>query len=138
MICDTSGLIAALWGDQPESERCARILSTASLAVVPPLVLAELDRIVTTHASPVAAAAVSRHLAASGFELPSLTWSDVEAALDVCATYIDLSIGLTDASLVVLARRYGTDEILTLDKSRFRAMRGLDGRHFRLLPFDID
>jgi predicted nucleic acid-binding protein len=77
-------------------------------------------------------------LAEPEYEIASFTTVDLTAAIDVMRTYEDLSIGLTDASMVILAKRYKTNEILTLDQRHFRAMRGLDGRHFRLLPFDID
>lgn len=50
--------------------------------------------------------------------------------------YRSLSIGLADASLVVLADRYGTNRLLTLDERRFRAVRPLGGGAFRLLPTD--
>jgi predicted nucleic acid-binding protein len=46
----------------------------------------------------------------------------------------DLGVGLAPASIVVLAGRYGTDRVLTLDERRFRALRTPDGRPFVLLP----
>jgi len=138
MICDTSALLAALWSDQPESEQCTRILKDAPLAVLSPFVLAEFDFLVANATSTQKASKAVRHLTESGFELAEFGWSDVRSALEVCETYSDLGLGLTDASLVVLAKRYKTNEILTLDQTRFRAIRGLDGRHLQLLPFDTD
>lgn len=55
---------------------------------------------------------------------------------DVVARYADLRIGLTDASIVVLAQRHGTRDVLTLDERHFRSLRTLDRRRFRLLPGD--
>ena len=46
------------------------------------------------------------------------------------------NIGLADASIVVLANRYDTDRVLTLDERHFRALRTLDGKPFTLLPAD--
>jgi len=46
----------------------------------------------------------------------------------------DLSIGVTDASLVVLAHERRTRTILTLDHRHFHALRPLDGGRFRVLP----
>jgi len=46
-------------------------------------------------------------------------------------------VGLADASNVVLATRYGTRDILTLDGRHFRAIYGPKGRPFRLLPADL-
>lgn len=48
----------------------------------------------------------------------------------------DLGIGLADASLVVLANRYGVRDLLSLDERHFRTIRGPGGRPFRLLPAD--
>jgi hypothetical protein len=50
--------------------------------------------------------------------------------------YARLDAALADASLVVLADRHGTRDILTLDRRHFRALTGLDGQPFRLLPAD--
>ena len=46
----------------------------------------------------------------------------------------DLGIGLADASIVMIARRHRTREILTLDERHFRAVTGPGERPFRLLP----
>lgn len=106
--------------------------------IVAPLVLCELDYLVTKrHGNNIAARVLAR-LAEPEYEIATFDSTDLLAALEVMRTYEDLSIGLTDASLVILAKRYKTNEILTLDQRHFRAMRGLDGRHFRLLPFDMD
>jgi hypothetical protein len=43
---------------------------------------------------------------------------------------------LADASIVVLATRYGARDLLTLDERHFRGPRGPAGRPFRLLPAD--
>lgn len=52
------------------------------------------------------------------------------------AKYAALEIGLADASIVVLAGRYGVRDLLTLDERHFRAMRGPGSRPFRILPAD--
>jgi predicted nucleic acid-binding protein len=106
--------------------------------IVPPLVLCELDYLVTRrHGNNVADRLLAR-LAEPEYEIACFTAADLLAAIDVMRTYKDLEIGLTDASLVILARRYKTNEILTLDQRHFRVMRGLDGRHFKLFPYDAD
>jgi predicted nucleic acid-binding protein len=48
--------------------------------------------------------------------------------------YTELKIGLTDASLVVLAERYGTNRIGTYDRRYFRAVKPISGGWFDLLP----
>jgi len=48
--------------------------------------------------------------------------------------YRDQGVGLTDASIVVLADRHRTRSLLTLDHRHFGVLRPLDGGRFRLLP----
>ena len=62
---------------------------------------------------------------------------DVAAAASVVADYADLGIGLADASLVVLAGRFETNRILTLDERHFRALRTPAGEPFTVLPADM-
>jgi predicted nucleic acid-binding protein len=60
----------------------------------------------------------------------------VAQARSVIAKYHDLKIGLADASIVVLAARYMTTRVLTLDLRHFRAMEPLQGGSFTILPTD--
>ncbi len=60
---------------------------------------------------------------------------DLDQAITVVEQYTDLNIGITDASIVVLAARYHTTRILTLDHKHFQAIMPLaSGDHFTLLP----
>jgi len=52
--------------------------------------------------------------------------------------YRDLRIGLTDASIAVLAERYGTNRVLTLDERHFRALKLAGGKPFVVLPEDAE
>jgi len=44
--------------------------------------------------------------------------------------------GVADALFVVLAERYGTLDVLTLDERHFRVVGGPADRPFRILPAD--
>jgi uncharacterized protein len=61
---------------------------------------------------------------------------DIEAAERLIGRYRDLEIGLADASVVVLAARYGVRDLLTPDERHSRAVRGSRGSAFRPLPAD--
>ena len=50
------------------------------------------------------------------------------------ASYRDQEIGVADASIVVLAERYRTRAIASLDRRHFDVLRPLDGRYFEVLP----
>lgn len=138
MICDTSGLIAALASDQPFNEECVDAMKRADQLLISPLVLAELDYIIKDRIGTRAAIESLREFSSSDYDVVAFGRDDLALAADVMETYEDMRLGLTDASLVVLAKRYQTDEILTLDQRHFRAVRSLTGRHFRLLPYDAD
>ncbi len=138
MICDTSGLLSALVAGQPHHELSLAAINSAHALVIPPLTLCEIDYLATTRHGGGTSTRILTELAEPEYEIASFTTADLTAAIDVMRTYEDLNIGLTDASLVVLAKRYKTNEILTLDQRNFRTVRSLTGRHFRLLPFDMD
>ena len=59
---------------------------------------------------------------------------DVQAARKVIARYRDQAFGLADASIVVLARRYSTRRVATLDRRHFTVLRPLSGGRFSILP----
>jgi hypothetical protein len=70
------------------------------------------------------------------YRLETFDAGDIESAERLIGRYRELEIGLADASLVVLANRYGVRDLLTLDERHFRTLRGPGGRPFRLLPAD--
>jgi predicted nucleic acid-binding protein len=58
----------------------------------------------------------------------------LDAARQVMERYDSLSIGLADASNVVLANGQDTLDVLTLDERHFRVLSDPVDRPFRLLP----
>ena len=73
-------------------------------------------------------------LAGGAYELAQLTPDELVECGAVIARYRDQAIGVTDASIAVLARRFGTRTLLTLDRRHFDVIRPLDGGRFKLLP----
>ncbi len=70
------------------------------------------------------------------YQLEPFDAGDVAAARRVMDRFRDLSIGLVDASIVVLATRFRTHDVLTLDERHFRVLTDARGQPFRLLPAD--
>ncbi len=137
ILLDTSGILAAL--DKSERLHLSTrdvLLAEAQPAVMSPLVLAEADYLLTRNLGRSFALDLAAEVAVGAYELAPLDREDVGDAVRVLQHYLDLDIGLTDASIVVLAERYGCNRILTLDERHFRALRTLDGRPFKLLPAD--
>ena len=92
--------------------------------------MAEVDHLVATRVGPSAAVAVLRELAGGAYVLPALDDGDLVVAADVMERYGDQAIGVADASLVVLADRYATRRLLTLDRRHFEVVRAVDGAPF--------
>ena len=131
-------MLAALDRDSrvhiPAAEALSQELEDAILS---PFVLAELDYLIRSRIGSLRVRnAFLEDVATGEYTLASFTNEDVNLANGVLAKYHDLGIGLTDASLVVLAERYDCRRILTLDERHFRALRSLGGRPFELLPTD--
>lgn len=78
--------------------------------------------------------AVLRELSGGAYELATISTDDLVTATEVVERYRDLGIGITDASIVVLADRYRTNTILTLDRIHFSVLRPLSGGRFTLVP----
>lgn len=137
ILLDTSGLLAALDASEEHHEAAATALRQAGdPRVLSPFVLAELDYLLTRHVSARVARSLLAEVARGAYELAPFDADDVSRATEVLHRYADLGLGLADASIVVLAGRYRTLDVLTLDERHFRAVTGPRNRPFRLLPAD--
>lgn len=137
IVCDTGGLLAAMDADDGAHDRCRTVLADhLGPLVLSPLVVAELDHLVRRRLGREAAQAFAQEVAAGAYALAALDATDIATCARLDRQYADLDLGLTDASLVVLAARVGTATLLTLDERHFRAVRPLQGGAFRLLPAD--
>ena len=98
--------------------------------------LAELDYLVGRRVGRPAQLALLGEVARGAYQLELFSESDIREARAVMERYADLDLGLADASVVVLADRYGTQDLLCTDQKRFRVVRGRSDAPFRLLPYD--
>jgi uncharacterized protein len=135
IIADTSALLALFnSGDQSHAPVSTFVAKTQDSLVVSPFVIAELDYLVGTRLGVPAELAVLRELASGAYDLPVIAADDLLSCAEIVDRYNDQKIGVTDASLVVLAKRFQTKSILTLDHRHFNVLRPLDGGRFKLLP----
>ena len=135
IIADTSGLLALFNRREPRHADVVQAIGThPGHLVVSPYVVAELDYLAATRLGVTAGLAILRELGSGAYEHPGLANEDLLACADLIEKYRDQEIGATDASLVVLARRYRTKTVLTLDRRHFGVIRPLDGGRFKLLP----
>ena len=137
ILLDTSALFAAFDPAQPEHEQVvAAIRGTRPPRLLSPFVLAELDYFISEVAGVDAELAMLREVERGAYRLEEFSPRDITAARQVIARFRDLRIGLADASIVVLSRRHGVNDVLTLDERHFRVLRGARDRPFRVLPAD--
>ena len=99
-----------------------------------PYVVAELDYLLATRRGVHAELAAPNELSGGAWEPASMEVADLREACAVIDRYRDQDIGVAGASLVILAHRYRTDRLLTLDRRHFRVIRSPAGRPFTILP----
>lgn len=134
-IADTSGLLALFNRTEPQHDSVRRFVEELNEPlVVSPYVVAELDHLVATRVGVDAELAVLEELAGGGYDLAIMDAGDISRAAALISRYGDQAIGIADASIVVLADRFGTREILTLDHRHFEVQRPLSGGRFKLVP----
>lgn len=140
IVVDTSAILALFDEAYAEHAGIARIVtSEPGLLAVSPMVVAEADYMLFTRLGAAAARRFAADVTDEAYELAGWSASDHAAALDVSSQFGDGKdyIGMADASNVVIADRYRTTRILSLDQRHFRQLRPLRGSdHFTLLPYD--
>lgn len=136
ILLDTSGVLAALDSTQTHHHAAAECLRAATPPfLLSPFVLAELDYLVATRAGYAARRALLEEVERNAFLLEPMNTTDVGRAHAIIKRHHDLGISLADASIVVLAERHRTGDVLTLDERHFRSLTA-NRRPLRLLPAD--
>jgi uncharacterized protein len=139
LIIDAAPLVALGDSRDPLHARVGDVLRAEhGELVVPAPVSAEVDYIIRHRGTAQAARAFLRDVAAGRFLVEGLTPDEHAMAARLDEQYADLDLGLADASVVVLAKRFRTTRLLSFDDRDFRAVTPLSGGHFTLLPRDED
>jgi uncharacterized protein len=135
IVLDTSVVVAFMNRRDDDHERVvAWMETTGEDLVTTPLIVAEIDHLVSRGGGEDAAAAFYEDLIGGAYLVewwPEAVRETVESARK------NPGIGLANASLIALAVRLGTARIATLDERHFRVVRPLTGEAaFTLLPTD--
>jgi uncharacterized protein len=135
IVADTSGLLALFNRAEPEHAEVRDLVSRLDEPmVVSPYVVAEIDYLVTTRVGVQAELEILAELSSGAYVLPAIGPEDVARMVDLLGKYRDHEVGVADASIVLLAARFGTRSLLTLDHRHFGMLRPIQGGRFRLLP----
>ncbi|MFD3730337.1 PIN domain-containing protein [Streptomyces sp. NPDC058632] len=144
LIGDTNALYRLFTPKDPRHSAHREALARTGHLVVSPMVLSELDCLLTArigaHAAMNALDFIAAQAEARRFEIPDTT-PHLRSAMAVMRGYADADggagVGLVDAMNVALAAAFRTTDLFTTD-SHFRMMRPLTGEPaFRLLPDDL-
>lgn len=98
--------------------------------------LAELHYLIAKQADVETELQLLHEVASGAYALAPFLASDLHEASSLIEQYSDLGIGLADASIVVIARRHRTCDVLTLDERHSRVLIGPSELPFRILPAD--
>ena len=135
MIVDTSAILAFFDRDEPDHEAMAAVLSQClEPLVVSPYVIAEVDYLIGSRLGVPAEIAALRELSGGAWDLAACDSTDLARTVPIIERYADHAIGVADASNVVLADRYRTTTIATLDRRHFSTLRPLSGGYFAIVP----
>lgn len=135
ILADTSGLLCLFNVREPQHAAVRDIVAQdVEPLVLSPYVVAELHYLISSRLGHGAELAVLSELATPAYTHACLDREDLRACADVIARHSDASLGVTDASLLVLADRLGIDRVLTLDRRHFSTARTPNGRGLTLLP----
>ncbi len=138
LIVDASALYAQADSSEPQHEAVSRALrSERDTLVTSQVVVAEADYLILRRLGVDVEGQFLEDLAAGTYVADTLSLPDLAVARDIVARYRDLHLGLADASLVVLANRWATRRILTLDERAFRAVKPIQGGSFTV-PADTE
>ncbi|HXT35559.1 MAG TPA: PIN domain-containing protein [Chloroflexota bacterium] len=138
LIVDAGALYAQADVKEPRHAAVTRVLlAEQELLVTSELAVAEADYLILTRLGVGVELAFIEDLAQATFSVACLSQTELRMARDLVERYRDLRLGLSDASLAILAYRYQTQRILTFDERAFRQVTPLQGGTFLILPADV-
>ena len=126
IIADTGGLLRALARTpdlQPSFPEYQAVLTSASLVIVPALVLAEVDYFLRDERAAMRKLIAEIFDPATRYEYELPLPSDLVRALDLDAKFKNLNLGLVDGTVVALAERRKVYRVLTTDRRDFSVIR---------------
>jgi uncharacterized protein len=137
VILDTSVVVAFMnRGDRRHEEVVDWLDGYRGSLVTTPLAVAEIDHLAGRLGGVRAQRALWEDLEGGAYRVewwPAAIYETIEVAQE----HEGLDLGLTDASLAVLAQRLQTIEIATFDERHFRVLKPLTGAAaYRLFPAD--
>lgn len=135
LIVDAGPLYAAAAKRDKHHERSVALLSGgARPLLVPALVVTEVSYLLTDRIGAHAELAFGRSIAEGELVVEPVADPDWFRIAELMEQYLDLPLGIVDASVIALAERLGATTIATLDKRHFGVVRPRHVEAFALVP----
>jgi predicted nucleic acid-binding protein len=135
LLVDSGPLYAAAATRDKHHQRAVELLANSPRPLlVPALVLTEVSHLLSDRIGPHAELAFSRSLADAELVVEPVLDGDWTRITELMEQYLDLPLGMVDASVIAAAERRGLDVIATLDHRHFRTVRPRHVQAFTLVP----
>ncbi|MBI2186872.1 MAG: PIN domain-containing protein [Acidobacteria bacterium] len=126
IVADTGGLLRALARSSdgtPSFPEYEAALTSATVVIVPGLVLAEVDYFLRKERAAMRKLIAEVFDPATRYEYELPLPSDLVRALELDAKFKDLNLGLVDGTVAAVAERRKVYRVLTTDRRHFSALR---------------
>jgi predicted nucleic acid-binding protein len=126
IIADTGGLLQALArtrDGEPSFPEYEAVLTSASVVILPALVLGEVDYFLRENRSAMRKLVGEVFDPATRYEYELPLPSDIVRALEIDAKFRNLNLGLVDGTVAAIAERRQVYRVLTTDRRDFGVIR---------------
>lgn len=135
LIIGAGPLYAAAATQDNDHSRCVELLTRAPRPLlVPELVVTEVSYLLSDRIGPHAELAFARAIAAGELIVEAVLEPEWERIAELMEQYLDLPLGIADASLIALAERHGQKQVASLDHRHLGVVRPRHVTSFTLLP----
>jgi predicted nucleic acid-binding protein len=135
LIVDTGPLYAAADVSDRNHARCVELLNGVTQPLqVPALVAAEIAYLTNKRLGARAELTFGASFVQGELFLEPVEPADWRRITELMETYIDMPLGMVDASIVALAERLNARRIATLDHRHFAPVRPRHVENFELVP----
>jgi uncharacterized protein len=137
-VIDTGPLVASADRADKHHTACAellrRLIEQRERLLVPVTVVVEVCWLLEKYQGPEAEARFLDLISSGVFELAGLDRPGVGRMADLVRQYSGFPLGAVDASVIAVAERHGVQQIATIDRRHFTAVRPSHVTAFKLLP----
>jgi hypothetical protein len=135
LLVDAGPLYAAAATRDKHHERAVELLARGTRPLlVPALVVTEVSYLLSDRIGPHAELAFARAVANGELIVEPVLDSEWSRIAELTAQYLDLPLGMTDASVVALAERHGLDTVASFDHRHFATVRPRHVERLTLVP----